>query len=78
MKTLINPHATHRQSTYQLLVQSEEKKRSGFEALAYFLLIAATSASIWQFSHQVVTFTGIGAAAAAQQVAALQSPAVRG
>ncbi|HEY8670730.1 MAG TPA: hypothetical protein VIL63_07820 [Terriglobales bacterium] len=54
---------TRRPSTYQLLVQSEEKERNYFESLAYLLLIAATAASIWQFGHQLVTFTSIGVAA---------------
>ena len=71
-----NPKNIDRQSTYQLLVQSEEKERNYFESLAYLLLIVATAVSIWQFSRQPVTFTSIGEAAS-QKVVALQSPAVR-
>lgn len=71
MKHPLNLKNTHRPSTYQLLVQSEEKERSYFEDLAYLLLIAATAVSIWQFSHQLVTFTGIGVAAS-QEVATLR------
>jgi hypothetical protein len=71
MKNSVNPENIRHQSTYQLLVQSEEKERSYLETLAYLLLIVTTSVSIWQFSHQPVTFTGIGVAAS-QKVAALQ------
>ena len=76
MKHPVNPENPHRQSTYQLLIQSEEKERSYFESLAYLLLMAATAASIWQFSHQPVTFTSIGVAAS-QEVAELRSTGVR-
>ncbi len=72
----VNQKTIRRQSTYQLLVQSEEKVRSYFESLAYLLLIAATAASIWQFSHQPITFTSIGVAAS-QEVAVLRTGAVR-
>jgi hypothetical protein len=69
MKHPVNPENNHRPSTYQLLVQSEEKERSYFESLAYLLLIVATSVSIWQFSQQPVTFTSTGVAPS-QEVAA--------
>lgn len=54
--TITNPH----HSTYQLLVESEEKERNVFESLLYLLLILAMSVAMWQFSHQPVTFTGLG------------------
>jgi hypothetical protein len=63
-------------NTYELLVQSEEKKRNFFESVAYLLLIVATSASIWQFSHQPVTFPSIGLAVSKTAVA--QETSVRG
>jgi hypothetical protein len=75
MKHPVNSANVHQQTTYQLLVQSEEKERNCFETLAYFLLIIATAASIWQFSHQPVTFTGIGMAAS-REAAHLQSAAL--
>lgn len=53
----------HPHSTYQLLIESEERERTAFESIAYFLLIAATAAAIWQFSHQPATFTDLGLAA---------------
>ena len=52
-----NPRNLHQHTTYQLLVESEEKRRGALESAVYLLLIAATSVSIWQFSHQPVTFT---------------------
>jgi hypothetical protein len=58
-----NPrNVQHLPSTYQLLVQSEEKKRGAVEGVVYLLLVVATSLSIWQFSCQPVTFTDLGAA----------------
>jgi hypothetical protein len=51
----------HEESTYQMLVDAEEKKRGLIEGIVYLLLLAATAATIWQFSHQPVTFAEIGA-----------------
>jgi hypothetical protein len=76
MKNLVNSEELRPRSTYQLLVQSEEKERSFFENLAYLLLIVATSASIWQFSHQPVTFTGLGLDASKNAIAQ-HSPSLR-
>jgi hypothetical protein len=50
----------HEESTYQLLIQSEEKERGLIEAIVYLLLVVATTTTIWQFSHQPVTFAEIG------------------
>jgi hypothetical protein len=72
----VNSQNIRRKSTYQLLVQSEENKRSYVESVAYLLLILATCASIWQFGRQPVNFAGIGNAAS-QNVASLQSPVAR-
>ncbi|MEP7079054.1 MAG: hypothetical protein ABI795_08475 [Chthoniobacterales bacterium] len=57
-----NHHNAHQHTTYQLLVESEEKQRGALEGVAYLLLIVATSVSIWQFSHEPVTFTNIAGA----------------
>lgn len=46
---------THQESTYQLLIESEEKERGVMEDIVYLLLIIATSVTIWQFGHQPVT-----------------------
>ncbi len=42
------------ESTYTLLVRSEEKERSLFETIAYGLLIVSSVAAIWQFAVQPV------------------------
>ena len=40
------------ESTYALLVRSEEKERSLFEAIAYGLFILSAIAAIWQVAQQ--------------------------
>ena len=45
----------HEESTYQLLIQSEEKERGLIEAIVYLLLVVATTTTIWQFSREPVT-----------------------
>ena len=47
-------------STYQLLSQSEEKEGGLIEGIVYLLLVIATTTTIWQFSHEPVTFAQIG------------------
>lgn len=42
------------ESTYALLVRSEEKERSLFETIAYGLFILSAVAAIWQFAQQPV------------------------
>ena len=44
---------TH-ESTYALLVRSEEKERGLFETIAYGLFILSAVAAIWQFVQQPV------------------------
>jgi hypothetical protein len=44
------------ESTYALLVRSEEKNRSLLEMLVYALFILSAVFSIWQFAHQSVAF----------------------
>ena len=43
------------ESTYAMLVRSEEKERSLSETAVYLLLILSTVFSIWQAAHQPVT-----------------------
>lgn len=57
------------ESTYQLLVDSEEKGRGLVEAFVYLLLVLATVATIYQFGREPVTFADIGVMHA-QKVAA--------
>ena len=40
------------ESTYALLVRSEEKQRSRFETLIYMLLIVSTTFAVSQFGRQ--------------------------
>ena len=42
------------QSTYAMLVRSEEKERGLFEAVAYGLTILSAVIAIWQFAAQPV------------------------
>jgi hypothetical protein len=51
MKT-ISTNPEEFESTYALLVRSEEKQRSRFETLAYTLLIASTTFAVLQFGRQ--------------------------
>jgi hypothetical protein len=51
MKTISTYPETF-ESTYALLVRSEEKQRSRFETLIYTLLIASTMFAVSQFGRQ--------------------------
>ena len=42
------------ESTYALLVRSEEKERGIFEGAVYFAVILSALVSIWQFAKQPV------------------------
>ncbi|HEX7518250.1 MAG TPA: hypothetical protein VF345_13305 [Chthoniobacterales bacterium] len=42
------------ESTYALLVRSEEKERGLLETIAYGLFILSAAAAIWQFAQQPV------------------------
>ena len=42
------------ESTYALLVRSEEKERSMFEGAAFLVFILSAVFSIWQVAHQPV------------------------
>ena len=44
------------ESTYALVVRSEEKERNLFEGAVYLVLILSAVVSIWQAAHQPVTF----------------------
>jgi hypothetical protein len=77
MTTPSQTQPVHQQNTYQLLVASEEKERGFVEDIVYLFLVIATSVSIWQFSHQPVTFVDIGVSDA-RNVPALQGSALRG
>jgi hypothetical protein len=56
------PHIAlvHEASTYDLLIQSEEKERGLIETIVYLFLVVATTTTIWQFGLEPVTFAQIG------------------
>ncbi len=47
--------ANHHESTYALLIRSEEKRRNGFEVVIHLLLILGPLIAIWQFAQQPVS-----------------------
>ena len=59
MKNTPHTALAHEESTYQLLIQSEEKERGLIETIVYLLLVVATTTTIWQLSHEPVTFAQI-------------------
>jgi hypothetical protein len=71
---MINPsQPVHHETTYQMLVESEEKEHGIVEDIVYLLLVIATSAAIWQLSHQPVTFAEMGVEHAPDVAALVQS-----
>jgi len=48
------------ESTYALLVRSEERERSFFEMVVYGLFILSAVTAIWQFAQQPVTLPANG------------------
>jgi hypothetical protein len=42
------------ESTYAMLVREEERERTFFETLLYFLVVLSAVAAIWQFAHQPI------------------------
>ena len=55
MKTKQTNNEVH-ESTYALLVRSEDRERSIFETIVYGLFILSAVAAIWQFAQQPVNF----------------------
>jgi hypothetical protein len=50
------PNNRREESTYSLLVRSEDKKRALFETIVYGLVILSALAAILQFADQPVLF----------------------
>lgn len=46
--------AIQHESTYALLVRSEEKERTFLETASYILCALSVIAAIWQFAHQPI------------------------
>ena len=55
MKTK-EPNKKREESTYSLLVRSEERKRALVETIVYGLVILSAIAAILQFADEVVLF----------------------
>jgi hypothetical protein len=53
-------HIQHEESTYALLVRSEEGQRNLSESAVYVLLILCTVFSIWQSARQPFQLPNIG------------------
>ncbi len=51
---------SHEESTYALLVRSEEKGRTFLGTVLYMLLFLSVVLSIWQFANQPVTISAPG------------------
>jgi hypothetical protein len=68
---------SRRESTYALLVRSEEKSRNAFEVLIYPLLMAGPLIAIWQFAQQPVNIPAVGLRGAGCLVCADEVPATR-
>jgi hypothetical protein len=51
---------SHEESTYALLVRSEEKSRGVLETVLYAFFILSAIASIWQFAQQPVQVSAPG------------------
>lgn len=50
------PNKPREESTYSLLVRSEEKKRSIMEVVIYGLVILSAVAAIWEFANEFFWF----------------------
>jgi len=51
---------SHEESTYALLVRSEEKSRGVLETVLYAFFILSAIVSIWQFAQQPVRLSAPG------------------
>ena len=67
---------TTNESTYALLVRSEEKERGLLEIVVYSLFILSAVAAIWQFAQQPVMISAPGIEARRCVTCATQSPEV--
>jgi hypothetical protein len=54
------------ESTYALLVRSEEKPRTVIETVIYLLFVFSAVAAIWQFVHQPIGLPITGVASVAE------------
>jgi hypothetical protein len=67
----------NQESTYALLVRSEERNRSALETVLYSTFILSVVVAIWQFAHQPITIPAAGLEPSintAGQVVVINSP----
>jgi hypothetical protein len=50
------PNIKREESTYSLIVRSEEKKRMVTEAVVYGLIVLSAMAAIWEFGQEFFWF----------------------
>ena len=60
MNERTNPTGPQHNSTYSLLVRSEERSRNVFELVVYPLLILGPLIATWQFTQQPVNIPATG------------------
>jgi hypothetical protein len=53
-----DPNLKMEESTYSLLVRSQEKKRVFTEAVVYGLIVLSALAAIWEFGEELFWFKG--------------------
>src|SRR5437879_12953581 len=58
--TVAQSHNQHEESTYALLIRSEEKSRNVIDMAIYPLLILGAVIAIWQFAQQTVSIPAAG------------------
>jgi hypothetical protein len=70
--------AIQHESTYALLVRSEEKERTLLETALCILCALSAIVAIWQFAHQSIAlpFEAVTTTAEAKQVGTMSSPCV--
>jgi hypothetical protein len=74
--TLTDNNIAPHESTYALLVRSEEKERNLFETAIYVLFVLCAVFSVWQFAHQPITIpTHIGVSESTIAVVDTAAPA---
>ena len=57
------------ESTYALIVRSEEKERNLFEGAVYLVLVLSAIVSLWQAAHQRVDIVRTSASTSIAQTA---------
>jgi hypothetical protein len=52
------PNNNREESTYSLLVRSEEKKRAATEIVVYGVIVLSALAAIWEFGQELFSSQG--------------------